>query len=755
MADLPLKAAKIRSTIYDDTFRYAVSTIRAMAINNAEFVAPTKKADPAFQQQSPMGHTRLVADAQSILDHIRKACAVHKAPKFCSKEHVAADLLGAIEAVVSFRHNPQQLIARRQVVQNILSHLAWCLKPHQDLLSDMMPEHVLSLPSRCHIALIAAVAEAIQWPDELLVAKLVYGSPVTGDLPSSNLFRPKSKRATLNPKKFDQRRWVLQLEKSVFQRGSRLTKKGQKDAALVFDKSLAETKPVVIDGVCTGRSWARGPFTRSQMYEIFPNGFWPCRRFAVEQKGDIRPCDDARESGLNDAASLAEAIGSDGADFPSMMADIFFSFLGADTHLHGGCSDWKKAYRQCPVYDPSQSVVAQWDPYSRKVVYFVTHGHLFGQTCAVNSFNAVAKFLTCAARRLFGCCCGNYFDDHHVSEPSFAESSGQVSLTFLASTFGFLFDPEKHVPMQSKFLYLGVLHDYSSLHEGLMRVRILPDRRSNLVAECRSILKAGHLSPGRAASLRGKLYFASTAAYGKVGRAALQPILQRQERPSNSSRLTPALVLSLSFFITLLNNMPDKELNFKCQSRPPILVWSDASWEKDVGWLGFVVYDPDEGVFLHSDSQLPQHIRDFFVAKRQKIGQCEIAAAAAVYTSLPSLFRDRDVIHWIDNTSAISCLLHGYSGKLDSAKLVNAFHLFMAGLRSRVHFEYVESKANVADLPSRQSFELLLSGLHSSPVPLNLFDAATWSGPLRAFLSHASQGASDKERRKRKRRRGR
>ena len=79
----------------------------------------------------------------------------------------------------------------------------------------------------------------------------------------------------------------------------------------------------------------------------------------------------------------------------------------------------------------------------------------------------------------------------------------------------------------------------------------------------------------------------------------------------------------------------------------------------------------------------------------------------------------------------------------------------MAGLRSRVHFEYVESKANVADLPSRQSFELLLSELGSTPVPFDLFDAATWSGPLRAFLSRASQGASDKERRKRKRRRGR
>ena len=77
---------------------------------------------------------------------------------------------------------------------------------------------------------------------------------------------------------------------------------------------------------------------------------------------------------------------------------------------------------------------------------------------------------------------------------------------------------------------------------------------------------------------------------------------------------------------------------------------------------------------------------------------------------MPDLFKGREAIHWIDNTSAISCLLHGYSGKVDSALLVNAFHLFNAGLRVRIHFEYVESKANVADLPSRQEFTYLLTG---------------------------------------------
>ena len=57
--------------------------------------------------------------------------------------------------------------------------------------------------------------------------------------------------------------------------------------------------------------------------------------------------------------------------------------------------------------------------------------------------------------------------------------------------------------------------------------------------------------------------------------------------------------------------------------------------------MGFVVYDPDDDVFYESDSAIPQYILDFFVKKKQKIGQCEILAATAVYSSLPQVMRDR------------------------------------------------------------------------------------------------------------------
>ena len=152
-----------------------------------------------------------------------------------------------------------------------------------------------------------------------------------------------------------------------------------------------------------------------------------------------------------------------------------------------------------------------------------------------------------------GAAVGNYFDDHVTIEPSFTEGSGQYALGHLARLCGFLFDTQnKHVPMAPLLTYLGVQHDLSRVPAGIVTLRILEDRREALVDACREVLRLGRLSSGAAASLRGKLYFAATTAYGRVGRAALQPILQRQERGRERDSLTPAMVRSLSFFITCL-----------------------------------------------------------------------------------------------------------------------------------------------------------------------------------------------------------
>ena len=53
------------------------------------------------------------------------------------------------------------------------------------------------------------------------------------------------------------------------------------------------------------------------------------------------------------------------------------------------------------------------------------------------------------------------------------------------------------------------------------------------------------------------------------------------------------------------------------------------------------------------------------------------------------------MIHFIDNTGALSALVNGYAGKEDCARFVNMFHIQLLGLQSKVYFDWVPSKANV------------------------------------------------------------
>ena len=57
----------------------------------------------------------------------------------------------------------------------------------------------------------------------------------------------------------------------------------------------------------------------------------------------------------------------------------------------------------------------------------------------------------------------------------------------------------------------------------------------------------------------------------------------------------------------------------------------------------------------------------------------------------------------MDNTGALSALVHGYAGKPDLARLVNVYHVQVVGLRCMTWNEWVPSKANPGDIPTRTS----------------------------------------------------
>ena len=78
-----------------------------------------------------------------------------------------------------------------------------------------------------------------------------------------------------------------------------------------------------------------------------------------------------------------------------------------------------------------------------------------------------------------------------------------------------------------------------------------------------------------------------------------------------------------------------------------------------------------------------------------------MVAAVAARITFPDVLAGKEVIHFVDNTTALSKAVHGYANEPDMANLVNSLHICDAVLAIDAWWEWVPSKANVADLPRR------------------------------------------------------
>ena len=473
-----------------------------------------------------------------------------------------------------------------------------------------------------------------------------------------------------------------------------------------------------------------GPFNYDEVKEqLKGKNIRAMRRFPQYRfpGAPARPCDNARENESNLAHTKYERLLTENSDFPMRAANLIYDLLPGACSAKLSINDLKKAYRQIPSGHPHYTVVALWDPYSKRVVFFICLGLPFGCSISVIQFNRPMEALQTIMRRLLGIITAHYYDDWANVSTGYSAKSDDDTLQQLHSTLGFILDMGKHLkPGNNPFL--GVQYNFDNFRDGIVTISIKPDRITKLNSAIHSVLTQDYMYSGTASSLRGKLYFATTQCFGRVGRAALQPLVSRQYSPY--FHMTDAIKDSLHFFLILIQRNPPRSHRLYKRNRSHLIIWTDASWEDGAGIIGILVYDPETNTFYYSALHVPAWMLDRWVAKAQQIGQAEILAAILPYTSLPlHMIANRNVLHFIDNTSAISGMLKGYSAAPDSAWMVNIFHTYNTQLHSNIWYEHVDSKANPADLPSRLLFGYLAFGLRAVWFDCVL-DEATWSRPI-------------------------
>jgi hypothetical protein len=213
------------------------------------------------------------------------------------------------------------------------------------------------------------------------------------------------------------------------------------------------------------------------------------------------------------------------------------------------------------------------------------------------------------------------------------------------------------------------------------------------------------LSPTQAGKLKVLLGFALMPVMWRFGRAATQPLTQRQHRDAGVRWSAPLKAMHV-FFERTLPRLPALVVPMTASRQVPVLVYTDASFVmvrgRPVIWLGMYVFDPLTGAEVWARRAVPTAYFQYMeVGKKTYIIQGELIVAVAAYYSLPELLRGRAVMHFIDNMVALSAIVNGYASKPDCATMVNSLHEAVLELRVHLWAEWVPSKANIGDWPSR------------------------------------------------------
>lgn len=575
-----------------------------------------------------------------------------------------------------------------------------------EVLRQKAGSNATQLGLKPNVALMEALTKRYAIEDTAIPDLCLKGMPIVGTALTSPLFNKFEVEAEISLSEL--LRTAPSRRETFKKRIKKMAEEGDKDmATAIFEKTLKEVK---------GGSMS-GPFTEQELEKQFGK-FWNLvPAFGLHQGEDekglpkFRRIDDHSASWNNAAGKRLQKIPMAMVDYIMSMISESFSVSGRKLVLSS--EDMKSAYRQVPLLDSQTlvSITGVYNPTSRQVDLFVMHGQPFGAAHSVPNFYRVSEWANRCIIRAFSFMLDHFFDDFFlVSIPAEANTSA-FCLRETFSLLGLTLDADKSQPPSEAAQILGVVFCTSNLEsERLLKVEPKPTRRNNLKLLIRRILAEGQLNPTVAASLVGKFGFLCSTLFGKIGRACTGPIRARQYSTSLDFSLNPQITLSLKLmeYFAIECKPRSKMLNY---TKHPLILYTDASDVEARGdnrWvLGAVLVDPNTDTITHTSWVIPRDVVESWASPKNYMGQIEILAGPLALFTWKTLFHKAQFIHFVDNISAASNLIKGFSPIVDSAFLVSCYWVAMSQLQAEPYIDYVESKSNLADGPSRLDCSLL------------------------------------------------
>ena len=389
------KLAAVRARAREsDEWRRARRLLSTLCLFTGHLRPAAHEAAHAFGHQGPVptpgsSMSPEVAEVREIREQIRCAKAFEH-PGFVGSPNLPQDNLRACEWLCEHRDDVSGArLKRLEQLRGALDGLSRWSEEYRACAA----EHVRGYkPPPLHVAAVDCLADAMGWPDSLLVEHATLGCPPVGEQPDSGTFKLKEEPAAMDILELDNDAWLDELVKRVAADGGRAGTRADHEAL------WARTQEEVADGWATPVGNIKDVREKYKA-EIAAGRCRPMQRFSVLQKGSLRPCDNARHSLHNACTSLHETVTHETADFPARAAAVFYELLGeGDWSMFLGTEDVASAYRRATCSEPGLTMFAQWNHHTSSVEFFELQGFNFGLRSAVLWFNRLANFMCVSSR---------------------------------------------------------------------------------------------------------------------------------------------------------------------------------------------------------------------------------------------------------------------------------------------------------------------------------------------------------------------
>ena len=563
-----------------------------------------------------------------------------------------------------------------------------------------LPQHMQALLQKKRLVLFKEMLESVNYPDTQLVTDLAHGFNITGWQSKTGVFPQCVKRPEFSLKTLKQ--MARGLNRAILQQ-----LRDDKDEEELVRKTWEKT----LEEVDLGYIW---PDEGAD-----PMEFFLAKRFGLVQRaGKLRVIDDCSIGGINSTMGAVEKYRVHAMDECAAFLAYMVEFVQGGHSVEGVSGrtyDLKHAYKQygISVMDREKIRLAVRNPDTNGVSLFGINSLPFGASGSVGGFLRISLAVWFLGMAIFRVVWTAFFDDYTVFARDALVSNTSKTVEALLDLLGIEFarDGDKAGAFAKRFKSLGVEIDLQTFGTGVVHLGHTAERREELNVVLKDILQEKSITSKQAESLRGRLHWFESFAFGRVANGAVKVLGELALSGRKRVTLSDADTAALSFLSNRVLVAPPLAITPACLQT--WIIFTDGACEgaEDLkqGGVGGVLVDPLGRIVSFFGGAVPETIMRCLLQKsKNPIYELEVLP---VLLSM-WLWRDRinlaQVCWYLDNEASRSAFIKGHGATSLAACMVDAFTDEEMRHQLKSWFARVPSLSNLADSPSRLEDKFLL-----------------------------------------------